>query len=248
MFFEIITLFPSMFDGVFTDSILKRAIEGNFISVSFLQLRDFSDDSHRTVDDYPFGGGPGMVLKPEPLSRAIGAAREKHRDSDAPVIFLSPKGRLLDHRLVTELCRHDGLILLCGRYKGIDNRIRENEIDDEISIGDYVLSGGEIPAMVIVDSVTRLISGVLGNPDSAAGDSFFNGLLSPPCFTRPEVFKGKGVPEIMRSGHHERIRMWEKQKAEETTRCMRPDLWQRWCKANGNETSDAQVQKGYTLH
>lgn len=235
MVFKILTLFPSIFKGVFDDSIIKRAIDKKLITLSILNIRDYSKNAHKKVDDYPYGGDPGMLMTPEPLANAIQVARKKIVHFSPKVIFLSPQGETLNHNIVNELRQESGLILLCGRYKGIDNRIREKYIDREISIGDYVLSGGEIAAMVLVDAISRLIPGVLGNCESAERDSFYQGLLSPPQYTRPEVFEGMQVPEVLLSGHHENIRQWQKQQAEKITRSRRPDLWKAYGKNLGNE-------------
>ena len=228
MFFEILTLFPSMFEGVFTDSIIKRAIEKGLISINIDNIRNYSQDTHKSVDDYPYGGDPGMLLKPEPLSKAIGAAKERLSNHRPKIIFLSPHGEVFKHDVVEGLLKEEGLILLCGRYKGIDHRIREKYVDREICVGDYILSGGEIPAMVLIDAITRLIPGALGNEDSAGRDSFFNGLLSPPEYTRPEVFEDMHVPEVLLSGHHRKIKEWQRKQAENLTKQNRPDLWEQY--------------------
>lgn len=228
VFFEILTLFPSLFDGVFTDSIIKRAIDKELISIHIGNIRDYSEDTHKSVDDYPYGGDPGMLLKPEPLSKAIRAAKERLSSHSPEVIFFSPHGEALKHDVIEGLRKEKGMILLCGRYKGIDHRIREKYVDREISIGDYILSGGEIPAMVFIDAITRLIPGVLGNEESAGRDSFFNGLLSPPYYTRPEIFENMGVPEVLLSGHHQKVKEWQRQQAEKITKKNRPDLWEQY--------------------
>lgn len=230
MFFEILTLFPSMFDGVFTDSIIKRAVDKGLISINIDNIRDYAHDTHKSVDDYPYGGSPGMLLKPEPLSKAIAAAKERLSACMPKVIFLGPHGEVLKHEIVEELVKEEGLILLCGRYKGIDHRIREKYVDREISVGDYILSGGEIPAMILIDTITRLLPGSLGNDESAGRDSFFNGLLSPPEYTRPEVFENMHVPEILLSGHHGKIKEWQRVQAENMTKVNRPDLWEQYIK------------------
>jgi tRNA (guanine37-N1)-methyltransferase len=229
MLFDILTLFPDMFAGAFSDSIILRAQERGLVSVEFHNIRDYStDERHKTVDDYPYGGDAGMLLKPEPLAAAISASREKHAALSPKVVFLSPQGALLDHGVVESLCGEKALIVVCGRYKGIDHRIRERYVDVEVSIGDYVLSGGEVPAMVLVDAVTRLIPGVLNNRESAEADSFYNGLLSYPQYTRPEEFEGIKVPEILLSGHHARIEAWKRDQAERITKARRPDLWEKY--------------------
>lgn len=214
-----------MFEGAFADSIIKKAVDNGFVSISTHNIRDYSDDvRHKTVDDYPYGGDAGMLLKPEPLARAITAARERLAGKTPLVVFMTPAGRLLNQGIVKELAARDSLILLCGRYKGIDQRITDQYVDMELSIGDYVLSGGEIPAMAVVDAVTRLVPGVLGNMDSAETDSFHSGLLSHPQYTRPEVFEGVSVPEVLISGHHANIKEWQRQKSLEITKERRPDL------------------------
>jgi tRNA (guanine37-N1)-methyltransferase len=214
-----------MFDGAFTDSIIKRAVDRGLVSIGICNIRDYSGDPrHQTVDDYPYGGDAGMLMKPEPLAAAIRAARERLAAKNPTVLYVSPAGRLLNQDLVKELSSKESLIILCGRYKGIDQRVIDRCVDMEVSIGDYVLSGGEIPAMAIVDAVTRLIPGVLGNMDSAETDSFHSGLLSHPHYTRPEVFEGIRVPDVLISGHHANIREWQRQKSIEITKERRPDL------------------------
>ncbi len=238
MIFDILTLFPRMFDGVFTDSIIDRAVRRKLVSIAVHDIRSYSTDTrHMSVDDYPYGGGAGMVLKPQPLTDAIRAAKNRHPATRSSVVLLSPHGRRLDHTLVTELLDEETLILVCGRYKGIDQRVRDSLVDREISIGDYVLSGGEIPAMVVVDAVTRLVPGVLGDRESAESDSFYGDLLGAPQYTRPEEFEGARVPEVLLSGHHENIRRWQREQAESLTRRLRPDLWERYCSRLAREKS-----------
>jgi tRNA (guanine37-N1)-methyltransferase len=236
MLFEIVTLFPAMFDGVFSDSIVKRAVEKGLVGIRFVNFRDYADDKHKTVDDYPYGGDPGMLIKPRPLSAAILGAKDRLSELSPKVLLLSPQGTLLDHALAQELSGEKALILVCGHYKGIDQRVIDRYVDREVSIGDYVLSGGEIPAMALVDAVTRLIPGALGNSDSAGKDSFFNGLLSPPQYTRPEEFEGMRVPQVLLSGHHDNIRQWQLQQSIERTREKRPDLWERYDKKSDGAT------------
>jgi tRNA (guanine37-N1)-methyltransferase len=229
MFFDILTLFPSMFKGAFSDSIIKRALERKLISIDIHDIRDYSDDpKHKTVDDYPYGGDAGMLIKPEPLAAAIKDAKERLKELKPLVIYLSPQGELLNQQVVKSFLDEKALILLCGRYKGIDQRICDKYVDREISIGDYVLSGGEIPAMVMVDAITRLIPGVLGNRDSAENDSHYNGLLSCPQYTRPETFEQMNVPEVLISGHHANILKWQKEQSIKMTRKRRPDLWEKY--------------------
>lgn len=236
MFFDILTLFPAMFESPFSDSIIKRAVEKKLVSIHIDNIRDYTQDKHRTVDDYPYGGDAGMLMKAQPLAKAITAARMRRAQHAPRVIFLTPQGRKLNQRIVNELATENSLVLVCGRYKGIDQRIRDKYIDDEISVGDFVLSGGEIPAMVLLDAIVRLIPGVLGNRDSAEKDSHFEGLLSPPQYTRPEVFEDMSVPEVLLSGHHKNIREWQQRCAQEITRNRRPDLWEDYsAKNNGNQ-------------
>jgi len=230
MIFEILTLFPGMFEGPFADSIIKRAVDKGLVSIRLVDFRDFTDDKHRTVDDSPYGGDPGMLLKPEPLAKTLAASRQRLFETQPKVICLSAQGSPFTHEMAESFSREQSVILLCGRYKGIDQRILDKYVDQEVSVGDYILSGGEIPAMVVVDAVTRLIPGALGNSESAGKDSFFNGLLSPPQYTRPEVFEEMKVPEILLSGHHQNIRIWQKEQAEKMTRTRRPDLWEKYIK------------------
>lgn len=222
--FTIITLFPALFSSVFEHSILRRAREKGLLSIEILDLRSFATDKHRVADDYAYGGGQGMVLKPEPLVRAIEHCRQER--PDARVILLSPQGRVFDQAQAAELARGGELVLVCGRYEGVDERVKRF-VDAELSIGDYTLSGGEIAAMVVVDAVARLLPGVLGNPRSAAEDSFAQGLLEYPQYTRPEEFRGLRVPEVLLSGDHERIRAWRRQMSLQLTAERRPDLLRR---------------------
>jgi tRNA (guanine37-N1)-methyltransferase len=229
MLFDILTLFPAMFEGAFSDSIIKRAVDKGLVTIELHNIRDYSEDPrHKTVDDYPYGGDAGMLLKPQPLAVAINDARERYKALSPSVIYLSPQGELLNQGVVNSLLECQSLILLCGRYKGVDQRIIDRHIDREISIGDFVLSGGELPAMVLIDAITRLIPGVLGNRDSAETDSLYNGLLSHPEYTRPEEFEGMQVPPVLLSGHHANIRLWQKEQAERITKAKRPDLWAKY--------------------
>jgi tRNA (guanine37-N1)-methyltransferase len=230
MLFEILTLFPDMFAGPFSDSIIKRAREKGLVSIRFVNFRDFAGDKHHTVDDAPYGGDPGMLLMPGPLAQAITASRERLDGRSPKVVCLNAQGMPFTHTVAESLSRETALILVCGRYKGIDQRVIDKYADMEISVGDYVLSGGEIPAMIVVDAVARLIPGVLGNSESAGRDSYFNGLLSPPQYTRPEEFEGMKVPEVLLSGHHENIRKWQKEQSEKITKVRRPDLWKKYNK------------------
>lgn len=223
-----------MFKGVFNDSIIKKAIDKRIISIRIENIRDYSEDSHRSVDDYPFGGGPGMLMTPQPLAAAIEASKKRLSPHSPTVIYLSAHGKRLDHEIAQNLCTEKSLILLCGRYKGIDQRIAEKYVDREIAIGDYILSGGEIAAMVMVDTITRLLPGTLGNKDSAGDDSFYEGLLSAPEYTRPEEFEGMKVPEVLISGHHRKIREWQEEQARRITQKNRPDLWALYKKKEKN--------------
>lgn len=219
----VISIFPQMFEAVKSFGITGRAIRSGLLSLQVWDPRDFSTDKHRYIDDRPYGGGPGMVMEPEPLSRAIAAARSEF-GSAARVLYLSPQGRQLDQAGVVELSMRPSLILLAGRYEGVDERLIETEVDEEWSIGDYVLSGGELPAMVLIDAVARRMPGALGDEDSAAQDSFVNGLLDCPHYTRPELYAGRPVPEVLLSGDHERIRRWRLKQALGRTWLRRPDL------------------------
>jgi len=218
----VVTLFPEMFDAVVDYGITSRAVDQNLVSVQCWNPRTFTHDRHQTVDDRPYGGGPGMVMKVEPLRDAIRAAKAEL--PLAKVIYLSPQGRPLDQRGVVELSTREQMILVAGRYEGIDERLIGTEIDEEWSLGDYILSGGELAAMVMIDAVTRLLPGALGHEQSAQQDSFTEGLLDCPHYTRPEVYEGQRVPEVLLSGNHELIRRWRLQQAVGRTWLRRPDL------------------------
>jgi tRNA (guanine37-N1)-methyltransferase len=202
----VLTIFPTMFDPLFTHGMVKRAIEKALLSVSVIDIRDFASDRHRMTDDRPYGGGCGMVMKPEPLANAIRSAKQKM--SEAPAILMTPQGRSFNQPLARQLASLDEMILVCGRYEGIDERISFKYIDDEISIGDYILTGGEVAAMVIIDAVTRLIPGVLGGSVSAEKESFNDHLLEHGHYTRPPNFEGEGVPKVLLSGNHKEIERW----------------------------------------
>lgn len=229
MDFQVISLFPEMFDAVTRYGITARALEKKIYSVNVINPRDFTQDNHKTVDDRPYGGGPGMVMLAEPLEKAIKAAREQQGNIKSHVIHLSPRGIPLNHKKVMELSRKPGLILLASRYEGVDERLLESLVDEEISIGDYVLSGGELPAMVLIDAIVRQLPGSLGDADSAIEDSFVDGLLDCPHYTRPEVLNlenmaGMKVPEVLLSGNHAKIREWRLKQSLLLTRAKRPDL------------------------
>jgi tRNA (guanine37-N1)-methyltransferase len=219
---DVVTLFPELVQALTEHGIPRRAAERGLLQLETWNPRDFTHDRHRTVDDRPYGGGPGMVMLVEPLQAAIQAARQA--DVAAPVIYLSPQGRRLDQAGVRELARRPRLILVAGRYEGIDERLIEAEVDEEWSIGDYVLSGGELAAMVLADAVTRLLPGALGDADSAGQDSFMEGLLDYPHYTRPEEVAGRRVPEVLLGGNHAEIERWRRQQALGRTRERRPDL------------------------
>ncbi|RUO33094.1 tRNA (guanosine(37)-N1)-methyltransferase TrmD [Aliidiomarina soli] len=219
----VVSLFPDMFEAITSYGVTRRAVEQDLLSVETWNPRDFTHDKHRTVDDRPYGGGPGMLMMVEPLRAAIAAAKQGVGEG-ARVIYLSPQGRKLDQRGVLELSQYDKLVLVAGRYEGIDERVIESDIDEEWSIGDFVLSGGELPAMVMIDTLARQVPGVLGHQASAAEDSFVDGLLDCPHYTRPEVLDGKQVPSVLLSGNHEKIRQWRMQQALGRTWLRRPEL------------------------
>jgi len=214
MRFDVVTIFPAMFGPVFEHGVVGRGIERGTVSVQTHDLRDYTHDRHRQVDDTPFGGGPGMVLKPEPVFEAVDAIRPHNA---GPVVLMEPWGERLDQRLAAELAFEPGLIIVCGRYEGIDDRVRTGLASREISIGDYVLSGGEIPAMVLIDAVARLLPGVVGDPESLTQDSFSNELAGWPQFTRPADYRGLMVPDVLLSGDHARIKQWRRRQASERT-------------------------------
>lgn len=227
MWFGIVSLFPEMFGAVTENGVVGRAFERGLLSLECWSPRDFALDRHRTVDDRPYGGGPGMLMKVQPLRDALDAARKRSEalpGKPAKVIYLSPQGRKLDHDLVAELAQNDKLICIAGRYEGVDERLIEAEVDLEVSLGDFVLSGGELPAMVLIDSVARLVPDVLGHKDSASEDSFVDGLLDYPHYTRPEDVEGKKVPDVLLGGNHEEIRKWRLKQALGRTWLRRPDL------------------------
>lgn len=220
---DVLTIFPDLIRQVLSYSIPGRAIQAGLVEVRAHDLRTYTDDVHRTVDDTPYGGGAGMLFKPEPIGRALKALAEGGRVPE-PVIFLTPEGRRLDQDTVNRLSIQERLVLLCGHYRGIDERVRQLYVTEEISIGDYVVSGGELPALVLIDAVVRLIPGAIGDAESALEDSFQNGLLDCPWYTRPRVFEGIPVPEVLLSGNHREIARWRRQEAIRRTRERRPDL------------------------
>ncbi len=238
--FHIISIFPEMFEPVLNESILKRAREKGLLNVIAHNLRDYTEDRHRTTDDYPYGGGAGMVMKPGPIAVAI-----ENINKNAPgsrVILMSPQGTLLSQKKAAELSTLDKIILICGRYEGVDERIRENFADEEISVGDYILTGGELPAMVLVDTVSRLIPGVLGGERSSVEESFSELMLEYPQYTRPENFRGHKVPPVLLSGNHEEIRKWQRKESLKRTMERRPDLLEK------EELSEEDLKILETLH
>ncbi len=238
MHFDVLTLFPTMFRGPLEESILKRAQESGRLSVTLHDIRDYATDKHHVTDDAPYGGGGGMVMKPEPIFAAAEAILpppspprlpdgERGGGADVPIILLTPQGRLFTQAVAAELSHHQRLLLICGRYEGMDERVRQHLATDEISIGDYVLTGGELAALVIIDAVTRLLPGVLGDPGATLEDSHARGLLEGPHYTRPAVFRGWEVPKILRSGDHAAIARWRRGQAIRRTLERRPDLLSR---------------------
>ncbi len=220
---DVITIFPQMLAGFLGESMMKRAVQMGKVAVRTINLRDFARDAHKTTDDRPYGGGPGMVMKPEPIFEAV----ESVRTPESRVILMTPQGRRFDQQAARELSREKHLIFICGHYEGVDERVRMGLVDDEISIGDYVLTNGVLPAAVVMDAVVRLLPGVLGAEDGAEKESFESGRLEYEQYTRPPEFRGMRVPEILLSGDHEAIARWRAQRAEERTRQRRPDLIER---------------------
>ena len=228
MRFHVLTLFPEMFEGAMGHGILSRALDRGLLYLGLHNIRDFTHDRHSTVDDYPYSGGPGMVMKPEPLFEAVETIRESENVGRAtPVILMTPQGRVFDQRVAEELAGHEELVLICGRYEGFDDRVRQYLATDELSIGDYVLAGGEVAAMVVIEAVSRLVPGVVGSPESPANDSFTTGLLQHPLYTRPARFRDMDVPEILLSGNHAESARWQRRESLRRTLARRPDLFAR---------------------
>lgn len=226
MTFDLVTIFPAMLEGPLREGVLARAIERGLVDVRIHDLRTYTEDRHRVVDDVAYGGGPGMVMKPEPFFKAVEAVAAERGRPDA-VILTTPDGRLFDDAAARRLSRASHVVVLCGRYEGVDDRVRQHLATEELSIGDYVLTGGELPALVIVDAVARLIPGVVGDDESVARDSFARGLLDYPQYTRPAVFRGSEVPAVLLSGNHGRIEQWRRREALRRTLRVRPDLLER---------------------
>ena len=223
--FHVLTIFPGMFESPLSQGIVGRARQRSLVEVALHDIRDHATDRHRSVDDYPFGGGPGMVMTPGPLFDAVEAVKlSASLDDEVPAILLSPQGRRLDQSVAEELSRLPALLLLCGRYEGVDERVRLHLATDEISVGDYVLSGGELAAMVVIDAVTRLLPGAVGSGESTQDESFTTGLLEHPQYTRPAEFRGWAVPDVLLSGNHGEIRRWRRRKSLRRTLERRPDL------------------------
>ena len=221
---DIITIFPKVFDPILGESIIKRAQKKGILKIKVHDLRDYSKDKHKKIDDRPFGGGPGMVFKPEPIFAAVKSIKSKNKGRKPKVILLTPQGKTLNQKAAQRFSKCKNLILICGHYEGIDERVRQYLVDEEVSIGDYILTGGELPAMVLVDTVVRLLHGVLGDKDSAKSESFCHGLLEYPQYTRPANFKGKKVPKVLLSGDHQKIANWRREQAYKVTKKKRPDL------------------------
>ena len=223
--FHVLTLFPGMFEGPFSESIIARARRNGLVEISVYGFRDYAHDRHRTVDDYPFGGGGGMVMKPEPLFEGVESVRATASvGEDAPTVLLSPQGRTLTQSVVEELAGHREMLLVCGRYEGVDERVRKHLATDEISVGDYVLGGGELAAMVVIEAVCRLIPGVVGSIESVQDDSFTTGLLQHPQYTRPDDFRGWAVPGVLTSGNHAEVDRWRREESLRRTYERRPEL------------------------
>jgi tRNA (guanine37-N1)-methyltransferase len=220
----VVTIFPRMVEAPVGDGIVHRAVEAGLVQIGVHDLRAFTDDRHHTVDDAPFGGGPGMVMKAEPFFRAVESLRPQGPRPGAAVVLLSPRGRRFDHAAAERFAALDHLVLLCGRYEGIDERVREGLATEEVSLGDFVLTGGEVAALAVVEATVRLLPGALGDEASAGEDSFAAGLLDHPHYTRPAAVRGRGVPEVLLSGDHGRIRRWRRREALRATRERRPDL------------------------
>ena len=225
MRFHVLTIFPAMFDGPLSESIIARAVERELVEIRLHDIRDYATDRHRSVDDYPYGGGYGMVMKPEPIFDAVKSVKSgADLAADTPIILLTPQGTPLTQRIVERLATNDDLILICGRYEGVDARVAENLATCEISVGDYVLSGGELAAMIVIDAVTRLIPGAVGSIESTQDDTFSTGLLQFPQYTRPALHEGSEVPEVLLSGNHGEIERWRRRESLRRTALRRPDL------------------------
>lgn len=242
MIIHVITAFPSLLNGPLDESIIKRSREKQLVEIYIHDLRQYSTDKHHRIDDYPYGGGPGMILKPEPIFSCIESVLETYQIREPNLIFLTPQGQKYTQLKAKELSKKDHLIFFCGHYKGVDERVREYWKMDEISIGDYVLTGGELPALVVIDSVIRLIPGAISDLDSAKTDSFYQNMLDCPYYTRPEVFRGMPVPEVLLSGHHAEIEKWRKNEALKHTLTVRPDLIDNGVENTNDEISNEEAK------
>lgn len=251
MYIHILTLFPNMFTGPFSESIIKRAQDRGLVEIAIHNIRDYTADRHHVVDDSPYGGGPGMVLKPEPLFEAVVAIKSERGEcvesergeSELAVLLLTPQGRLFDQRAAEELAEYEEMILICGHYEGVDERVREHLVTDEISIGDYILSGGELAAMVVVDALVRQLPGALGSGESVGEDSHSSGLLEYPQYTRPQSFRGWEVPEVLLSGNHAAIARWRREQSLRRTIRRRPDLLERAALSDEERRLVAQMER-----
>lgn len=231
---DVLTLFPEMFTAVTEESILGRARENGILDIRLTNIRDYSQDKHKKADDTPFGGGAGMVMMADPVFGALNAVGAKGKK----IIYMSPRGRLLDQEMISELSRADGLVILCGHYEGIDQRIIDHWEMEEVSVGDYILTGGELPAMILIDAVARMIPEVLGSSDSHNEESIYSGLLEYPQYTKPRQYEGMDVPEVLVSGNHKLIHLWQFEKSLELTKERRPDLWAEFLKKENDLTKD----------
>jgi tRNA (guanine37-N1)-methyltransferase len=247
MQFDVVTLFPEMFAALTQSGVTRRAVEQNKWGLTLWNPRDFTTDNHRTVDDRPYGGGPGMVMLAKPLEATLNAAKQRQVEAGLPaprVVFMSPQGKQLTHERVMQLKQEPGLVILCGRYEAVDQRLIDRCVDEEISLGDFVLSGGELPAMALMDAVIRQLPGVLNTDASAVEDSFVNGLLDSPHYTRPETYEGVGVPPVLMGGNHAEIGKWRRQRMLEATARKRPDLLARARDAGLLDKSDEKFLAG----
>jgi tRNA (guanine37-N1)-methyltransferase len=237
---DILTLFPEYFQGPFTVSMVKRAVAKKALDIRLHQLRDWADDKHETTDDVPYGGGAGMVMKPEPLMKALASIKQGRKK--VKTIFLSPQGKIFDHTMAQKLSKEKSLLLVCGHYEGLDERVM-NQIDEEVSLGDFVLTGGEPAAAVMVDAIARFLPEVVGDSQSVENDSFFNGLLDYPHYTRPRSYRGLDVPEVLLSGNHAHIERWRRKESLRNTFLKRPDLLQRVSLTEGDRKLLAEIEK-----
>ncbi|MBC1456201.1 tRNA (guanosine(37)-N1)-methyltransferase TrmD [Listeria newyorkensis] len=241
---DVLSIFPTMFDGMTGNSIIKKTIEKGLVDVSITDFREYAEGKHQTVDDYPYGGGAGMLLKAQPIFSAVEALRERTPDTKPRIILMDPAGKRFDQKLAEEFAQEEHLIFICGHYEGYDERIREFLVTDEVSIGDYILTGGEIGAMAMMDSVIRLLPGALGNADSAVTDSFSTGLLEHPHYTRPAQFRDMEVPEVLLNGNHKLIEEWRERESLRRTWERRPDLLESYTLSDQQQKWLEEIQKG----